>query len=76
MTPILGAALTLVLATGTVGACAIVRSDISDAPPGLAIAISLVPPLAVTGSAVLLGYRIRPSARVSGYGVGRLCGAP
>lgn len=37
------------LATGTVGAFALVRSDISDALPGVAIAISLVPPLAVTG---------------------------
>ncbi|MDQ0375030.1 DUF389 domain-containing protein [Cellulomonas humilata] len=37
------------LATGTVGAFALVRSDISDALPGVAIAISLVPPLSVTG---------------------------
>ncbi|MGW0915128.1 DUF389 domain-containing protein [Streptomyces sp. NPDC002784] len=37
------------LATGTVGAFALVRSDISDTLPGVAIAISLVPPLAVTG---------------------------
>ncbi|MCU0283339.1 MAG: DUF389 domain-containing protein [Candidatus Nanopelagicales bacterium] len=37
------------LATGTVGAFALVRSDISDALPGVAIAISLVPPLAVVG---------------------------
>ncbi|MFC8228530.1 DUF389 domain-containing protein [Streptomyces sp. NPDC057287] len=37
------------LATGTVGAFALVRADISDALPGVAIAISLVPPLAVTG---------------------------
>ncbi|GAA3049143.1 DUF389 domain-containing protein [Streptomyces roseofulvus] len=37
------------LATGTVGAFALVRTDISDALPGVAIAISLVPPLAVTG---------------------------
>jgi len=92
------------LATGTVGAFVIVRSDISDALPGVAIAISLVPPLAVTGmllqvgrygdaaqagllfatnvaailatgTAVLLGYRVRASARESGYGVGRLTGS-
>jgi len=37
------------IATGTVGAFALVRSDISDALPGVAIAISLVPPLAVVG---------------------------
>ncbi|WP_345672707.1 DUF389 domain-containing protein [Streptomyces similanensis] len=37
------------LATGTVGAFALVRTDISDTLPGVAIAISLVPPLAVTG---------------------------
>lgn len=37
------------LATGTVGAFALARSDISDTLPGVAIAISLVPPLAVVG---------------------------
>jgi len=37
------------LATGMVGAVALVRSDISDTLPGVAIAISLVPPLAVAG---------------------------
>ncbi len=37
------------IATGTVGAFALVRSDISDTRPGVAIAISLVPPLAVVG---------------------------
>ncbi len=37
------------LATGVVGAFALVRSDISDTLPGVAIAISLVPPLAVAG---------------------------
>jgi len=37
------------LATGTVGAFALVRRDISDTLPGVAIAISLVPPLAVVG---------------------------
>ncbi len=37
------------LATGTVGAFALVRSDIADTLPGVAIAISLVPPLAVIG---------------------------
>ena len=41
------------LATGLVGAFALVRSDISDPLPGVAIAISLVPPLAVVG--LLLG---------------------
>lgn len=37
------------LATGAVGSYALCRSDISDALPGVAIAISLVPPLAVVG---------------------------
>lgn len=37
------------LATGLVGAFAAVRSDVSDTLPGVAIAISLVPPLAVVG---------------------------
>lgn len=37
------------LATGTVGAFALLRSDVSDTLPGVAIAISLVPPLAVVG---------------------------
>ncbi len=37
------------LATGVVGAFAVVRRDISDTLPGVAIAISLVPPLAVVG---------------------------
>ena len=37
------------LATGAVGAFALCRSDVSDTLPGVAIAISLVPPLAVVG---------------------------
>lgn len=37
------------LATGAVGAIALVRSDISDTLPGVAISISLVPPLATVG---------------------------
>jgi uncharacterized hydrophobic protein (TIGR00271 family) len=37
------------LATGAVGSVALARSDISDALPGIAIAISLVPPLVVVG---------------------------
>jgi uncharacterized hydrophobic protein (TIGR00271 family) len=37
------------LATGVVGAFALVRPDVSDTLPGVAIAISLVPPLAVVG---------------------------
>lgn len=37
------------VATGMVGAFALVRSDVSDTLPGVAIAISLVPPLAVVG---------------------------
>lgn len=37
------------LATGAVGSIALARPDISDTLPGVAIAISLVPPLAVFG---------------------------
>ncbi|QYF73505.1 DUF389 domain-containing protein [Cryobacterium sp. PAMC25264] len=37
------------LGTGVVGSVALVRRDISDTLPGVAIAISLVPPLAVAG---------------------------
>ena len=37
------------VATGAVGSVALVRSDISDTLPGVAIAISLVPPLSVVG---------------------------
>jgi uncharacterized hydrophobic protein (TIGR00271 family) len=40
------------LATGAVGSIALVRQDISDTLPGVAIAISLVPPLAVVGIAL------------------------
>ena len=41
--------LSAALATGAVGAFALVRDDVSDTLPGVAIAISLVPPLAVVG---------------------------
>ncbi|MGB5934673.1 MAG: DUF389 domain-containing protein, partial [Ornithinimicrobium sp.] len=37
------------IATGTVGAFALLRSEVSDTLPGVAIAISLVPPLSVVG---------------------------
>lgn len=37
------------LATGVVGSIALIRRDISDTLPGVAIAISLVPPLVVAG---------------------------
>ncbi len=37
------------IATGAVGSIALVRSDISDTLPGVAISISLVPPLTVVG---------------------------
>lgn len=37
------------LGTGVVGSIALVRKDISDTLPGVAIAISLVPPLSVVG---------------------------
>jgi uncharacterized hydrophobic protein (TIGR00271 family) len=91
------------LATGLVGAFALVRSDISDTLPGVAIAISLVPPLAVvglllqvqrfgdamqalllfgtnvaaiivTGTIVLLLYKVRDAAREAGYPVAPMSG--
>ncbi|GAA2244598.1 DUF389 domain-containing protein [Herbiconiux moechotypicola] len=43
------------LATGVVGSVALVRRDISDTLPGVAIAISLVPPLTVAGLALESG---------------------
>jgi uncharacterized hydrophobic protein (TIGR00271 family) len=45
------------LATGAVGAFALTRADVSDALPGVAIAISLVPPLAVVGLTLEAGAR-------------------
>jgi uncharacterized hydrophobic protein (TIGR00271 family) len=42
-------ALVAAVATGAVGSVALARDDISDTLPGVAIAISLVPPLAVVG---------------------------
>ncbi|MGW8649930.1 DUF389 domain-containing protein, partial [Nocardia salmonicida] len=41
--------LTAAIATGLVAAIAIARRDVGDVLPGVAIAISLVPPLAVVG---------------------------
>lgn len=43
------------LATGLAGAFAIARKDVSDTLPGVAIAISLVPPLANVGILLALG---------------------
>lgn len=44
------------LATGVVGSIALLRSDISDTLPGVAIAISLVPPLSVVGLTLESGH--------------------
>ncbi len=44
------------LAPGAVGAFALVRADVSDTLPGVAIAISLVPPLAVVGLTLESGH--------------------
>ena len=43
------------LATGVVGSVALARRDISDTLPGVAIAISLVPPLSVVGLTLQAG---------------------
>jgi uncharacterized hydrophobic protein (TIGR00271 family) len=45
------------LATGIVGSVALVRRDIADTLPGVAIAISLVPPLSVVGLTLESGAR-------------------
>lgn len=50
VTDLLGA-----LATGAVGSIALVRKDIADTVPGVAISISLVPPLCVAGLAFSTG---------------------
>lgn len=47
------------LGTGVVGSIALVRKDISDTLPGVAIAISLVPPLTVAGLALESGSVIQ-----------------
>jgi uncharacterized hydrophobic protein (TIGR00271 family) len=44
------------LATGAVGSVALARDDISDTLPGVAIAISLVPPLSVVGLTLESGH--------------------
>jgi uncharacterized hydrophobic protein (TIGR00271 family) len=43
------------LASGAAGAFCLSREDIADSLPGVAIAISLVPPLCVTGAALAAG---------------------
>lgn len=47
--------LAIALAAGAAGAFALSRRDVSDALPGVAVAIALVPPLAVVGVAAQLG---------------------
>ena len=49
------AALLVALASGAAGAFATMRADISNSLPGVAIAISLVPPLCVTGMSLAQG---------------------
>ena len=49
------AALLVALASGAAGAFATMRADISNSLPGVAIAISLVPPLCVTGMSLAKG---------------------
>jgi uncharacterized hydrophobic protein (TIGR00271 family) len=45
----------LALASGAAGAFGLMREDVSDALPGVAIAISLVPPLSVVGICLAVG---------------------
>ncbi len=47
--------LVIALAAGAAGAIAIVREDVADVLPGVAVSISLVPPLCVAGTAFTLG---------------------
>ena len=47
--------LVVAIATGLVGAFAVTRSDVAGVLPGVAIAISLVPPLAVVGVVLAAG---------------------
>ena len=56
------------LATGAVGAFALVRSDISDTLPGVAIAISLVPPLAVVGLTLESGAPVQAAGALLLFG--------
>ena len=67
--------LIIALASGFVAALASVRRDIPDAVPGIAISASIVPPLCVTGAALLEG------ASAAAWGVvsavrDQLCGHP
>ncbi|WP_139653278.1 TIGR00341 family protein [Raoultibacter phocaeensis] len=48
--------LVVAIASGFVGAMAVARDDIADAIPGVAIAVSIVPPLCVVGAALYEGY--------------------
>src|SRR5215469_4789014 len=56
------------LATGSVGSVALARPDVSDTLPGVAIAISLVPPLVVVGLTL--------QSRAPGQSLGRSCCSP
>ena len=56
------------LATGAVGAFALVRFDISDTLPGVAIAISLVPPLAVVGLTLESGAPLQAAGALLLFG--------
>ena len=56
------------LATGAVGSIALARSDISDTLPGVAIAISLVPPLAVVGITLAAGASVEAGGALLLFG--------
>ncbi len=53
--------LAVAVAAGLAGGFALLRKDVADSLPGVAIAVSLVPPLCVSG-ALLAGGRIQDSA--------------
>jgi len=54
--------LAVALAAGAAGAFALGRQDVSDALPGVAIAVSLVPPLSAAGILLAAGSRVSRAA--------------
>ncbi|TIC86388.1 DUF389 domain-containing protein [Nocardioides sp. GY 10127] len=56
--------LAVALAAGVAGGLALVRADVGDSLPGVAIAVSLVPPLCVSGSCLAGG---RPSEALGAF---------
>lgn len=64
--------LAIALAAGAAGAYALSRDDVSDSLPGVAVAIALVPPLAVVGVALQLGEWSEASGALFLFGTNAL----